>query len=349
MGVSLLLREFKAKFDPELEKFLVSKIRENEKIDPAVGRFLKEIKKMVFSGGKRIRPAFTDFAYRACGGKDEKVILNAACALELLHNFALIHDDIMDNSPLRRGESTFHQVWGVPAAILAGDILLTYAWEILTTAPFPPVFLQSAQKIFSQLSQEVMAGQYLDIKISQMRSGKINFKKAEEKVFQMLKLKSGKYSVERPCQLGATLAGAPQRAFKVFSAYGIPLGVAFQIQDDILGMFGEEEILGKPVGSDLKEGKVTLLVVKTLENLTKHKEEKTKKIFLSLWGNRQASAKDLEWVRNLIRQTDALKYSQELRQKLALQAKEAVKGYPFNKESQGFFFGMADFLQERNY
>lgn len=345
MEVPLSLLKFKEKFDPQLEKFLAQKIRENGQVDSQLVQVLKETKKII-SGGKRIRPAFMFFAYRACGGKAEEAILEACCAIEFFHTFALIHDDIIDNSPLRRGKPTLHRVLGVPTAILVGDLLQTYAWESLSAADFPPAFLQKAQKIFGQLSCEVMAGQYLDIKISQMKLDKINFEKAEKRVFQMLKFKSGKYSVERPCHLGAALAGAPKKVFKVFSDYGIPLGMAFQIQDDILGIFGEEKILGKPVDSDLKEGKVTLLVVKTLEKLT---EEKTKKIFLSLWGNKEVTNKDLEWARNLIKKTGALEYSQELAQKLALQAKMAIKSYPFPRQSQDFFLGMADFLKERNY
>lgn len=325
------LKKFKIRIDRELEKFLNKKLQESEKIGSETKRLIEVIRDFVLRGGKRLRPAFVYFAYKACGGKNEKAIIFTSQAIEILHTFALIHDDIIDKSSLRRGKPTAHKILGEEGAILAGDLCFVFADEIFTNSPFEDKIVRKAQKIYDLLRKEVVYGEYLDVLGE--KKGVIG----EEKIMKILEYKSGKYTVERPLHLGAALAEGPEEVFEIFSQYGIPLGISFQIKDDILGMFGEEEEIGKPVDSDLKEGKKTLLIAKALETL----RGKEKKKFLSFT--------DLKWTRKMIKKTGSLDYSINLAKKLIKKAKIAIKDYPFEKEAKEYLLGIADYMLEREY
>ena len=333
------LENFKTKIDKELGKFLNKKLKESEKISPETKKLVEVIKDIVLRGGKRLRPAFVYFAYKACGGKKEKAIIYTSQAIEFLHTFALIHDDIIDKSEKRRGKPAVHQILGEPGTILAGDLCFVFADEIFTNSAFKDKIIREVQKIYDLLREEVVFGQYLDVLVAKEKTV------AEEKIMKILEYKSGKYTIERPLHLGAALAEAPLKTFKVFSQYGIPLGIAFQIQDDILGMFGRSEESGKPVDSDLKEGKKTLLVVKALEAL----KGKERKKFLGLLGNQSSTLEDLAWVREIIKKTDSLDYSRNLAKKLIQKAKEAIKEYPLHAEGKEYLLGIADYMLERRY
>jgi geranylgeranyl diphosphate synthase type I len=218
----------------------------------------------VSAGGKRLRPAFCHWAYLGAGGTDLSVATDAGAALELLHTFALVHDDVMDDSPTRRGLPSIHAQFGArhasagwrgesrrfgeSAAILIGDLAFVYADHLMHGAP------SDAQRVFTELRVEVNVGQYLDV-----RAG-ADGRHARDRARRISVFKSGKYTVERPLHLGAALAGQLDELAGGLSAYGMPLGEAFQMRDDLLGAFGEEVLIGKPVGDDLREGKVTELV-----------------------------------------------------------------------------------------
>lgn len=335
MKALTLLSKFKKKFDRELTRFLTRKINQAKKIDPKVAFLVKQIKDMASAGGKRLRPAFCYFGYRACGGEDKKEILKLSLAIELTHAALLIHDDIIDDSDLRRGKPTIYKASGLPVALLVGDIASSLADEIFNAASFPSDRLKEARKYFDLLAFEVVGGEYLDV-----LGGK-----TEEEILKILEYKTARYSVVRPLQIGAALAGAPAEVFTVFEKYGIPAGIAFQIKDDILGMFDKEEVIGKPADSDLKEGKKTLLVVKALE-ASKGKE---KKKFLELLGNPNCTLKDLEWVRGIIKKTGSLEYAEKLAKGVIEKAKAVVKDGPLQAEEKDFLIGMADYIIEREY
>ncbi len=234
-------------------------------VDPDLAEPLVALRDLVLAGGKRLRPAFCHWAFVGAGGApDDAVVVDAGAALEMLHTFALVHDDVMDGSNLRRGHPAIHrrfmtrhdtQRWrgeprryGEGAAILVGDFAFVYA-DILLRA-VPPV----ARPIFDELRVELCVGQYLDLEGT--ASGSSDPVQAE----RIERYKSGKYTVERPLQLGAALAGRLDELAGPLSAFGLPLGEAFQLRDDILGVFGDAAITGKPVGDDLREGKLTPLV-----------------------------------------------------------------------------------------
>ncbi len=233
-------------------------------VDPDLAEPLAALRDLVGAGGKRLRPAFCHWAYVGAGGRPEDAaVVDAGAALELLHTFALVHDDIMDGSATRRGTDTIHvqfeaghaldgwrgeaRRFGEGVAILVGDLAFVYADQLLAGAP------AAAHQVFNELRLEVNVGQYLDL-LGTAR-GRVN----ECTARRISRFKSGKYTVERPLHLGAALAGRLDDLAAPLSGYGLPLGEAFQLRDDLLGVFGDADVTGKPVGEDLREGKPTLL------------------------------------------------------------------------------------------
>ncbi|HRE02453.1 MAG TPA: polyprenyl synthetase family protein [Ilumatobacteraceae bacterium] len=229
------------------------------------------IRTLVLAGGKRLRPAFCHWGFVGAGGDpDDPAVIDAGAALELLHAFALFHDDVMDDSDTRRGEPTVHTLhaqrhggrwagdarrYGEGVAILVGDLTFVYADQLMRSAPLP------AWDIWNELRIELNIGQYLDIVGSAMRERR--WQRAE----QICRYKSGKYTIERPLQLGVAMALPSQVGgmLGALSAYGLPLGDAFQMRDDVLGVFGDTAITGKPVADDLREGKPTPLLALATE------------------------------------------------------------------------------------
>ncbi len=227
---------------------------------------LAALRSLVLSGGKRLRPAFCYWAFVGMAGDpDDPVVIDAGCALELLHTFALIHDDVMDASARRHGVETVHVAFsrrhrelgwrgdsdrfGDSVAILVGDLAFVYADRFLAGAP------RAALDVWNELRLEVNIGQYLDT------NGTAARRADPELARRICRYKSGKYTIERPMHLGAALASPTNitALLAPLSAYGDPLGEAFQLKDDMLGVFGNPSITGKPVGEDLREGKPTLL------------------------------------------------------------------------------------------
>src|SRR5215469_2857938 len=243
--------------------------------------------------GKRLRPAFCYWGWRAAGGADCPEIYTAATALELLQASALIHDDVMDASDTRRGRPAVHrqfaskhlaagypgsaEQYGTGAAILIGDALLAWTDEMYHASGFDAVALRRGQPVLDAMRTELAAGQYLDL-VNQFSAGP-----SVAAAMRVITYKTAKYTIERPLHLGAALAGyppdmtasvpgAPPResagASTIAAActeYGIPLGIAFQLRDDVLGVFGDPARTGKPVSGDIKEGKRTVLIALAME------------------------------------------------------------------------------------
>lgn len=331
------LQNFKAKIDRELKKFLQQKKKEVHQSLPQSLPLVKAVADLTLRSGKRIRPAMMYYGYLATGGKNKKAVLFASQSTELLHTWALIHDDIIDQSDLRRGGPAVHKILGQDGAVLAGDLSFNLAEEILDRSDFPPQNKIKARQIFDLLKEEVILGQYLDV----LAEKKENL--TEKEILTILEYKTARYTLVRPLQMGVALAGANKKSFNVFKRFGLPLGVAFQIQDDILGVFGNQKQTGKPIDLDLKQGKKTLLIIKALEKL----KPKEKQRFLSIFGNQKATAHDLSWLRDKIKETSALFYSQKLARKLINQAKQAIVDYPMSKEAQDFLISIADYMLAR--
>jgi geranylgeranyl diphosphate synthase type I len=221
-------------------------------------------------GGKRLRPAFAYWGFIAAGGQDSDEVVRACASLEFLQACALIHDDVMDASDTRRGKPAIHKqfealhisnnwngsakLFGEGAAILVGDLALSWADEMLLTSGLSDDQLLRAKAIYDIMRTELMSGQYLDL-LEQVR-GDITHERAET----VIRFKSAKYTIERPLHVGATIAGAGPELTQVLSDYGLALGEAFQLRDDLLGVFGDSSVTGKPAGDDLREGKQTMLI-----------------------------------------------------------------------------------------
>lgn len=221
-------------------------------------------------GGKRIRPALLQIGFWCVDGDDPAAVIDPALALELLHTCALVHDDIIDGAATRRSRPTVHHAftdrhrreqwlgeperYGQAVAILVGDLAFVHADELFLRCALPADRLMAGFRVFTEMREEVMAGQFLDLHSAVIGS------RDRAHALAVATLKSGRYSVTRPLEIGAVLADAPAELIAVLRAFGDPLGRAFQVRDDILGVFGSGDQTGKSTASDLAEGKRTLLV-----------------------------------------------------------------------------------------
>ncbi len=236
-------------------------------------------------GGKRLRAAFCRAGFVAVHGPGVEndaatydALLRACAALEILHASALVHDDFMDSSDTRRGRPATHVAfadrhrdagwpgdadgYGAAAAILLGDLLLSWADELLRECGLPADRVTAAMRLLDLTRSEVIAGQFLDVSVQ--TRGRVSV----EEAMRMLRYKSAKYSVERPLHIGAALAGASTEQLAALTDFGLPVGEAFQLRDDLLGALGDAAVTGKPAGDDLREGKRTVLIAHALAGLT---------------------------------------------------------------------------------
>ncbi|MEA1925203.1 MAG: polyprenyl synthetase family protein [Candidatus Altiarchaeota archaeon] len=212
---------------------------------------------IITAGGKRVRPLLCILACRAVGGTEEDAFSTAA-ALELTHNFTLIHDDIMDNDDLRRGKKSVHKVYGHATAILAGDLLFSKAFELCDNR---------ATKILARASARICEGQEMDMSFEE------RVDVTEQEYIEMIEGKTA-VLLEAAVRSGAVLGNGSEDEIDCLASFGLNVGLAFQIKDDVLGVTADEEKLGKPVGSDVIEGKKNLLVIKALELLDDEQREK---------------------------------------------------------------------------
>ena len=267
----------------------------------------------LIAGGKRLRPAFCYWGFRGAGGADGDGIVEAAASLELFQACALIHDDVMDGSDTRRGQPAVHrrfaslhrtEAWvgdpegfGMGAAILLGDLCLSWSDEMLAGSGLPTDRLLDGCRVYNEMRSELMGGQYLDL-LEQARGGG-----SVERALRVARFKSAKYTIEKPLHLGAALAGADQDVVDGYSGYGLPLGEAFQLRDDVLGVFGDPSVTGKPAGDDLREGKRTALIAMALEAASPAQAAAVRRHL----GDPHLSADGVAQLREVIEQTGALR------------------------------------------
>jgi len=222
-------------------------------------------------GGKRIRPVLALIAADAVGGAVKKA-LPAALAVEVFHNFSLVHDDIMDEAPLRRGQATVHEKWDANTGILSGDVMLVKAYQCLEA--YPPELFKTLTQLFSKTAQEVCEGQQYDMNFPDQTTV------SQTEYLHMIKNKT---AVLLGCslQMGAMIGGLSREESQPFYDFGIQLGLAFQLQDDYLDAFGDPSTFGKQVGGDIIENKKTLLYLLALEKGTAAQQEELKTLFQS--------------------------------------------------------------------
>lgn len=295
-------------------------------VDPALAEPFEVLESFVLRGGKRLRPAFCHWAFIGAGGDvDDPRIVDAGAAFEFLHAFALVHDDVMDGSTTRRNSSTVHTTFelrhaaegwngesrrfGEGVAILVGDLAEVFADRLLSGVD------DEAFAVWNELKIELNIGQYLDV-VGAAR-GDVDLESAR----RIVRYKSGKYTIERPLHLGAALAGRIGDLAVPLSAYGAPLGDAFQLRDDILGTFGDSEVTGKPVGDDLREGKPTPLLVIARERAT-HAQART----LQRVGSTDLTTDEIDAIRAVLVDTGAVATIDETIDELVTAAIAALDG-----------------------
>ena len=303
--------------------------------------------------GKRLRPILMRVVYEGLGGTNTEAIIRASCTMELMQSFFLIHDDIMDRSDLRRGEPTLHRWYenrytelavdgrhfGSAMALLAGDLASQLAMTLLSHSSLAPNIVARALSHYSQIAIDVCYGQVLDMLLPQRPLNEIS----EDEVWKVMEYKTARYTVEGPMHLGAILAGAEDTILEHLSAYGVPLGVAFQLQDDILGIFGEETLTGKSAASDLTDGKRTLLLLKAW----KRANEKERRLLHQVLGNPQATHEEIRTARRVLEATGARRCTMQLAQELVTQAKQGLVDLSLTDSSRRFLIELADFVLGR--
>ena len=249
----------------KLEKFI-----QNQKFGESPRELYEPITYILSLGGKRIRPLLSVLAY-GLYQNDPKKILSQATAVEVFHNFTLMHDDIMDQAPLRRGKATVHEKWNHNIAILSGDVMMVKAYDLLL--PTEPALLPEVIRLFNKTAAEVCEGQQFDM----------NFESepqvTEESYLNMIRLKTA-VLLGFALQLGGILAGAGREDIQKLYDFGVNIGVGFQLKDDLLDVFADQSKFGKQVGGDIISNKKTFLLIKALE-LVKGKEAEELQFWLS--------------------------------------------------------------------
>jgi len=355
MKINNLIKEYKRKIDKRLRIFLKERIKQVNNISPVAKEMMELVLEYNLRGGKRIRPILVIMGYKACGGKNEKAIIHAAIAVELMESFLLIHDDIMDQDELRRGYLTMHKIYenkynrcylgddakryGESMAMIAGDILAILGSEAIIKSNFPIKRKFKAVDRFNSAVINTCFGQALDIISGCEKST------TEEQIKRVYELKTAIYTFEAPLQIGAHLAGATKKQLQVLSEYAIPLGKAFQFQDDILGLFGTKKKIGKPVGSDIREGKKTLLILKALEKASK----KEKDFINSILGSPKVTIADINKLKKIVTRTGSLEYSKIKARDLIQISKHVIQKSKLKKEGKEFLIGLADYVVNREY
>lgn len=284
-------------------------------------------------GGKRVRPLLTLMASELFGTPKENVS-HAALAIEFFHNFSLIHDDIMDEAPLRRGKKTVHEKWNTNGAILTGDVLLVNAYQQLALSQRE--YLKEVLEIFNQVAVEVCEGQQLDMDFESRSLSAISI----EEYIEMIRLKTS-VLLGGALKIGSILAGASTKDANLIYDFGENLGIAFQIQDDILDLFGDPEKFGKQIGGDIISNKKTFLILNSVELGKKNEIESILKITDKELKVKTAKSMIQEWG-----VLDEVKKSKQHYYQLAMNALKEIKVDEILKQD---LIALSDYLIDREF
>jgi geranylgeranyl diphosphate synthase type I len=320
-----------------LDGFLARRATDLATVSPDCGALGGAVTALV-RGGKRFRAGFLYWGWRGAGGADDDRAVAAATALELFQAAALIHDDVMDGSDSRRGMPSMHrafearhrgQGWSGPperfgqaAAILTGDLCQAWADELFQGCGLPAAALARGRTSFDRMRTHLMAGQYLDV-LAQVVA-EPDPERAEARARHLIQFKSARYSVVEPLLIGAELAGAEADLLGAFAEFGAALGEAFQLRDDILGVFGDPVATGKPAGDDLREGKRTVLVARTLRLAAPAEATRV----LAGLGQGNLGAPEVEAIRAIMIGSGALAAVETLIDELTVTARAALTDVP---------------------
>jgi geranylgeranyl diphosphate synthase, type I len=319
-------------------------------MDPSLGPVVDEVC-AVAEGGKRLRPAFAYWGWRGARdqatAEDEAAVLTAVAALEFVHASALVHDDVMDGAHTRRGRPATHvgfasrhtvedlsgdrELFGTGAAILIGDLALVWSDELLRRSGLSAAALTRARAVWDTMRTEVTAGQYLDL----LRAA--GGLPGADGALTVARYKSAGYTVQRPLQLGAAIAGAGPEVTEAYTAIGLPLGEAFQLRDDVLGVFGDPLVTGKSADDDLREGKQTLLIALAEQAA----DEAGRGLLDRSLGNADAGPEEIEALRALLESTGArARVEERITERTAL-ARSAIAAAPLADDARAALDALA--------
>lgn len=336
-----------ARVEHRLATLLAAERARWSSLSPDLDAPLESLRRLVMDGGKRLRPAFCYWAYvGADGDPDDEAVIDAGAAFEMLQAFALVHDDVMDDSAIRRGARTAHlefgdrhddgawrgeaRRFGEGVAILIGDLAHVYADRLL------PRRTAQVQPVWDELRTELNVGQYLDL------LGTARADTDLESARRIARYKSGKYTIERPLHVGAALAGRFDELVESLSAYGDPLGEAFQLRDDLLGAFGDDALTGKPVGDDLREGKPTPLLAIATARATSAQAS-----VLGGIGRRDLSIDEVAGIQHVLSTTGAVDAVETKIDDLTSSAIAAITDAPLADDARAALVELAHFVAWR--
>lgn len=318
----------------------------SEELDPLIKSYIKDeyptnlieaCRQYPYAGGKRMRPSMVLAACGAVGG-DKKKAGPLAVAIEYIHNFTLIHDDIMDGDEQRRGMVTSHVKYGEPTAILAGDALFAKAFEIIADLDVPAEDIRKILKVVTVAVWDLARGQQMDIN-NENGDGNVSM----DEYIETIRLKTSVLFAAGAAG-GAIIGGADENTVKSVHEYAMSLGVAFQMYDDILGIIGDPKKTGKSAGNDIRKGKSTVIVCHALDNI---KDKDTMAKFKSILGKEDASEEEIECVRKILKDSGSIDYAISLAEKYTEEAKSRL-GVLKDGKDKDFMAAMAEFAMSRD-
>ena len=312
-----------------VNKYLNSKLKGNpKKLYDAAGH-------LIIHGGKRLRPYMVIRSCQIVGGKSSNA-LSAASAVEMIHNFSLVHDDIMDSDEMRHGVPTVHKKYGMPLAILAGDVLFSKAFQIISDSKLSASATTQLVSRLAKACVDICEGQLLDVKMAEERK----IPSQAEYITMIGKKTAALFDVS--CAMGAICASNKIKDISNLSSFGRNLGIAFQITDDLIGVMGDPKVTKKPVGNDLREGKKSLPILMAIK-LAKGKD---KKIILKAFGNSKVSKKDLMKAVDTIRD---LRIEENVRKQALKYAEKAEKSLTkYSGSAKTELITLLDFVVKRS-
>lgn len=347
------LKSYIQQAGPILHEILSEEVKAAKEFGEVPVESMKAYLKMI-AEGKGIRGALITLFYQICGGKNKKEALITSTFIELFHSAILIHDDFMDRDPFRRGITTIHKIfsdrakkygvkipsdhYGDSIAVCIGDTGFYLSWETLLNSKLPKKNIMEAGKIYSRYVARLGLGQSLDMTVGG------NIKAKEKEILKVIWMKSGEYTAELPMLVGAALAGEKNKnRLEAIKSYAKCLGWAFHIQDDILGLYADEEKLGKPVGSDLREGKNTLLMLHLRKQGTKEQKAFQDKVL----GNPKVTKQQTEKMKQILKDSGSYRHVINKGWSYVKEGKKHVSQITKNKKHREILESLLVFMMER--
>jgi geranylgeranyl diphosphate synthase type I len=300
---------------------------------------LKAIGYYPSAGGKRLRPVLTLAVADAITEGSSATALPFGCALELVHNFTLIHDDLMDEDTVRRGRPTLHTVWNEPAAINAGDILFALAFEVMTRTEADDATVRILIREAARTVFEIGEGQQWDMDFEEAEAGDV----AEEDYMRMVEFKTARL-FEMASKGGALVAGADEGLTQEMGTFAREMGIGFQIWDDYLDIFADQSKLGKDVGSDIRNGKHTIMAIRTLDAAG----PEDRATFMRAFGNADATGEEMDAAIAVMQHTGAIEYAKTMATAYAARAEERLRGLAPSVHRE-FLRGLIYYMIARDY